>query len=136
MHHCTCGQYWRTTGRAAEDRLDAQWIARLAEMGLLRPSFVPPPEIRALPVSLHWSGDEVAARFDLDDAKQQLLLYVTVLREAGEPTDLGDWLDGGQLVELWPRLAKRLPKTVRAAWEEQHSVLRDAGAGQGLRAAS
>jgi transposase len=31
-----------------EDRLDAQWIARLAEMGLLRPSFVPPPEIRAL----------------------------------------------------------------------------------------
>ena len=29
-------------------RLDAQWIARLAEMGLLRPSFVPPPEIRAL----------------------------------------------------------------------------------------
>src|SRR5262249_22108309 len=30
------------------DRLDAQWIARLAEMGLLRPSFVPPPEIRAL----------------------------------------------------------------------------------------
>jgi len=31
-----------------EDRLDCQWLARLAEMGLLRPSFVPPPEIRAL----------------------------------------------------------------------------------------
>jgi transposase len=31
-----------------EDQKDAQWIARLAEMGLLRPSFVPPPEIRAL----------------------------------------------------------------------------------------
>lgn len=30
------------------DQKDAQWIARLAEMGLLRPSFVPPPEIRAL----------------------------------------------------------------------------------------
>jgi hypothetical protein len=30
------------------DRLDAQWIARLAEMGLLRPSFVPLPEICAL----------------------------------------------------------------------------------------
>ncbi len=27
-------------GRAKTDRLDAQWIARLAEMGLLRPTFV------------------------------------------------------------------------------------------------
>jgi transposase len=35
-------------GRPKTGRLDAQWIARLAEMGLLRPSFVPPPEIRAL----------------------------------------------------------------------------------------
>jgi transposase len=35
-------------GRPKTDSLDAQWIARLAEMGLLRPSFVPPPEIRAL----------------------------------------------------------------------------------------
>src|SRR3984885_11867142 len=35
-------------GRPKTDRLDAQWIARLAGMGLLRPSFVPPPEIRAL----------------------------------------------------------------------------------------
>ncbi len=35
-------------GRPKTDRLDAQWIARLAEMGLLRPSFVPPAEIRAL----------------------------------------------------------------------------------------
>jgi len=35
-------------GRPKTDRLDAQWIARLAETGLLRPSFVPPPEIRAL----------------------------------------------------------------------------------------
>ena len=35
-------------GRPKTDRLDAQWIARLAEMGLLRLLFVPPPEIRAL----------------------------------------------------------------------------------------
>jgi transposase len=35
-------------GRPKAGQLDAQWIARLAEMGLLRPSFVPPPEIRAL----------------------------------------------------------------------------------------
>jgi len=35
-------------GRPKTDALDAQWIARLCEMGLLRPSFVPPAEIRAL----------------------------------------------------------------------------------------
>jgi transposase len=35
-------------GRPKTDSLDAQWIARLTEMGLLRPSFVPPAEIRAL----------------------------------------------------------------------------------------
>ena len=35
-------------GRPKTDQKDAQWIARVAEMGLLRPSFVPPPEIRSL----------------------------------------------------------------------------------------
>src|ERR1700733_2887815 len=35
-------------GRPKTDRQDAQWIARLAEMGLLRPSVVPTPEIRPL----------------------------------------------------------------------------------------
>jgi transposase len=35
-------------GRPKTGQKDAQQLARLAEMGLLRPSFVPPPEIRAL----------------------------------------------------------------------------------------
>jgi transposase len=35
-------------GRPKTDRLDAMWLARLTEMGLLRPSFVPPAEIRVL----------------------------------------------------------------------------------------
>ena len=35
-------------GRPKTGRLDAQWIARLAEMGLLAACFVPPPEIREL----------------------------------------------------------------------------------------
>ncbi len=36
------------SGRPKTDRLDAQWLARLTEKGLLRPGFVPPAEIRAL----------------------------------------------------------------------------------------
>jgi transposase len=31
-----------------EDKLDAMWLARLTEKGLLRPSFVPPAQIRVL----------------------------------------------------------------------------------------
>jgi transposase len=35
-------------GRPKTDKLDAQWLARLTEMGLLRASFVPPKPIRDL----------------------------------------------------------------------------------------
>jgi transposase len=35
-------------GRPKTDSHDAQWLARLTEMGLVRPSFVPPAEIRRL----------------------------------------------------------------------------------------
>jgi transposase len=35
-------------GRPKTDKLDAVWLAKLTEKGLLRPSFVPPAEIRAL----------------------------------------------------------------------------------------
>ena len=35
-------------GRAKTDRLDAVWLCKLAERQMLRPSFVPPPQIREL----------------------------------------------------------------------------------------
>ena len=35
-------------GRPKTDKLDAQWLARLTEQGMLRPSFVPPKAIRDL----------------------------------------------------------------------------------------
>ena len=35
-------------GRPKTDKLDAVWLAKLTEKGLLRPSFVPPTEIRRL----------------------------------------------------------------------------------------
>ena len=35
-------------GRPKTDKLDAQWLARLTEMGLLRASFVPPKAVRDL----------------------------------------------------------------------------------------
>jgi transposase len=41
-------QVRQLTGRPKTDKLDAMWLARLTEKGLLRPSFVPPAEIRVL----------------------------------------------------------------------------------------
>lgn len=35
-------------GRPKTDKLDAVWLAKLNERGMLRPSFVPPAEIRML----------------------------------------------------------------------------------------
>jgi transposase len=35
-------------GRPKTDKLDAVWLAKLTERGMLRPSFVPPAEIREL----------------------------------------------------------------------------------------
>lgn len=35
-------------GRSKTDKLDAVWLAKLTERGMLRPSFVPPAEIRVL----------------------------------------------------------------------------------------
>ena len=35
-------------GRPKTDKLDAVWLAKLAEKGMLRPSFVPPEEVRQL----------------------------------------------------------------------------------------
>ena len=35
-------------GRPKTDKLDAQWLARLAGNGMLRPSFIPPADIRVL----------------------------------------------------------------------------------------
>src|SRR6185437_6247916 len=38
----------KSISRRKSDIKDAEWIAQLLECGLLRPSFVPPPDIRRL----------------------------------------------------------------------------------------
>jgi transposase len=49
-------------GRPKTDKGDARWIARLIETGMLRSSFVPPPEIRALRVYTRHIRDLTADR--------------------------------------------------------------------------
>ena len=49
-------------GRPKTDKLDAVWLAKLNERGMLRPSFVPPAEIRALRDYTRLRSDLVAER--------------------------------------------------------------------------
>ncbi len=48
-------------GRPKTDRLDAVWLCKVAERQMLRPSFVPPPEIRMLRDLTRYRVDLVAA---------------------------------------------------------------------------
>jgi transposase len=49
-------------GRPKTDRLDAVWLCKLAERGMLRPSFVPPPAIRRLRDLTRYRVDLVGVR--------------------------------------------------------------------------
>lgn len=49
-------------GRPKTDRLDAVWLAKVAERQMIRPSFVPPPEIRVLRDLTRYRWDQVAVR--------------------------------------------------------------------------
>src|SRR4051794_27254743 len=49
-------------GRPKTDRLDAVWLCQVAERQMLRPSFVPPPQIRALRDLTRYRVDLLAAR--------------------------------------------------------------------------
>ncbi|MFI6541597.1 IS110 family transposase, partial [Nonomuraea sp. NPDC050547] len=49
-------------GRPKTDRLDAVWLAKVAERQMLRPSFVPPPEIRQLRDLARYRVDLIGAR--------------------------------------------------------------------------
>ena len=77
-----------------------------------------------LPLRLFWSG--TSRTFDLGDPGTRQWIYETVLAEATRPEDLTSFLNGPELVSIWPKLF--LPRGVRAAWEQAHPVLREAPA--------
>jgi transposase len=70
-------------GRPKTDRLDAQWLARLTENGLLRPSFVPPAEIRALRhytrARTHLTGDRTRCWQRLEKLLEDALIKVSAV---------------------------------------------------------
>jgi transposase len=60
-------------GRPKTDRLDAVWLAKVAERQMLRPSFVPPPAIRRLRDVARYRVDLVAVRTAEKQRAEKLL---------------------------------------------------------------
>jgi transposase len=60
-------------GRPKTDRLDAVWLCKVAERQMLRPSFVPPPEIRRLRDVTRYRIDLVNARTAEKNRVEKLL---------------------------------------------------------------
>jgi transposase len=60
-------------GRPKTDQLDAVWLCKVAERQMLRPSFVPPPEIRQLRDLTRYRADLVAVRTAEKNRVEKLL---------------------------------------------------------------
>jgi len=60
-------------GRPKTDKLDAAWLAKVAERQMIRPSFVPPPEIRRLRDVTRYRADLVAVRTAEKQRAEKLL---------------------------------------------------------------
>ncbi len=60
-------------GRPKTDRLDAVWLCKVAERQMIRPSFVPPPQIRRLRDVTRYRSDLVAARTAEKNRAEKLL---------------------------------------------------------------
>jgi transposase len=60
-------------GRPKTDKLDSVWLCKVAERQMLRPSFVPPPEIRQLRDLTRYRADLVAVRTAEKNRVEKLL---------------------------------------------------------------
>ena len=74
VHLVSASQAKNLKGRPKTDKLDAMWLARLTQLGLLRPSFVPPAAIRAV-------RDFTRARTDLVRERTRCLQRLEKLLE-------------------------------------------------------
>ena len=71
-----------------------------------------------LPITVDWGPRR---RYDLGADVDRRIVYERVLREAADAEEVGRFVNGAILVEVWSRLW--LPQRVRKAWEQRFSEL-------------
>ena len=113
-------------GRPKTDKLDAVWLAKVAERQMIRPSFVPPPEIRAVRDLTRYRVDLVAARTSekqrveklLEDAQIKLTTVATDIFGPSGRDMLAALIGGERDPKVLAQFARRRLRAKLAALEE------------------
>lgn len=79
-----------------------------------------------LPITIDWGPKRL---YDLGEDADRRILYERVLREAADTEEVGRFVNGSMLVEIWSRLW--LPARVRQRWEGRFSELNPASDREG-----
>lgn len=125
-------------GRKTDVR-DAEWIAQLLEHGLLRPSFVPPPQIRRLRLLTRHRDQLLADRtrevirleLMLEDASIKLSAVVSSLKTVSARAMLAAMIEGENDPQVLAGLAKgklrgkipQLAEALTGSFDEHHAQL-------------
>src|SRR3712207_9342562 len=117
----------KAISRRKSDLKDAEWIAQLLECGLLRPSFVPPPDIRRLRMLTRYRvqlmGDRTReiTRLELmlEDASVKLSAVAASLTSVSARAMLGALIAGERDPRVLAQLARgkmriKIPQLVEA----------------------
>jgi transposase len=118
-------------GRPKTDRLDAVWLAKLAERGMMRPSFVPPPAIRRLRDLTRYRVDLVGVR-TAEKQRVEKLLVDAQIKQAVVAADIFGVSGRAMLAALvaGERDPKRLAQLARTRMRAKLSQLQEAFTGQ------
>lgn len=118
-------------GRPKTDKLDAVWLAKLTEKGLLRPSFVPPRQIRVLRDYTRLRVDLTAERVRhwarLEKLLEDALIKVSAVASRIDTVSVRDMLEALIAGERRPRV---LADLARARMRLKHADLVQALTGQ------
>ena len=108
-------------GRPKSDKLDAVWLAKLTEKGLLRPSFVPPTEIRRLRdytrLRVDLTRDRARYRQRLEKLLEDALIKISSVASTLDTLSARDMIEALIAGERDPR---RLAELARGRMKAKH----------------
>jgi transposase len=118
-------------GRPKTDKLDAVWLCKVAERQMLRPSFVPPRQIRRLRDLTRYRADLVAAR-TAEKQRAEKLLEDACIKLSAVVTDIFGVSGRDMLAALvaGERNPKVLAQLARRTMRAKITVLEEAFTGQ------
>jgi transposase len=122
-------QVRQISGRPKTDRLDAMWLARLTEKGLLRRSFVPPAEIRVLRhytrARTHLAGDRTRCYQRLEKLLEDAMVKVSSVASSLTTASARDMITALIAGERDPQVLAGLARTRMKAKHDQLAAALD-----------